>query len=221
MSGLAITVFVVSLLALLPILSGFLALAAGVLVFAAIVLWNVRWTERRGRGLVIAAIVVGLLGGIYGYLTLHTFTSQMEDRGAHLLAALRGGDESQTAVWMDEEARKAGAVERLRKRYAQVSSEVGPYRGPMEVGGFWFGAMPALTEPDHGPELAAEEPEAKKSPPDGTIWMLATFEKGVLHVAFVPRGAGTMKGQIETLQTLATSEKPVGIWTDVRFYRVR
>jgi hypothetical protein len=220
LSGLAVTVFVVSLFAVLLSIGGILAVTAFLLIVQAVVLGTVRWSERRGRGLVIAAMVVTLGAGAYGYFASVAVRDAVQDRAAELLAALRGGDARDVESRLDADARAKGAAETIRARYEEVVRAVGPYRGPVEAGGLWFGGGGVFAEPHHGDEIPAPA-EGAKGPPDGTVWVVATFEKGPVHVALVPRGAeaaGLME-RVGSMQSVFQAKPGTGPWTDVRFYR--
>ena len=221
LSGLAVTVFVVTLFAALLSLNGVLAVTAFLLIVQAVVLGTVRWSERRGRGLVLAAMVVTLATGAFGYVNARQMRGFVEDRAAEVLAALRGGDARDVENRLDAGARAKGAGETIRARYAEVVRALGPYRGPVEAGGLWFGGSAAFVAPAHGEEIPAPAP-GTKDPPDGTVWVLATFERGPVHVALGPRGAEGSTGFLDlarSMQGVLEAKPGTGPWTDVRFYR--
>jgi hypothetical protein len=52
--------------------------------------------------------------------------------------------------------------------------------------------------------------------------VLATFERGQVHVALVPRGAEGGAGMLDlakSMQGVLETKPGTGPWTDVRFYR--
>jgi hypothetical protein len=208
----AVVAFVVGLVTSVIAVGGLLILAALVLALDALVLGTVRWSERRGRPLVLVSMVL---------VNAASTRDRLSDRAAHVLAALRGGDASAVDRSLEEGARKAGLAERIRRRYEEVVKAAGAYRGPIETGGLWTGAVGAFEPPAHGAEILGPAEAALPEPPEGTAWVLAGFERGSLHVALVPRGAGdeSFKGKVDALLNAVGPGASEGIWVDVRFFR--
>jgi hypothetical protein len=220
LSKAAVVLFAVSLVTVLLSLGGFLAVTALLLLVHAVVLGTVRWSARRGRGLVLVSLGITVLVGVAGYANAKAVRHVLADRANRLLGALRGGDEEAVGAWVHEEARRDGAVARIRRRYEEATRAAGGYRGSVEVGDLWFGAAAVLVPPAHGPEVvAAGDAPGGGEPPEGSLWVRAAFEKEPIHVALVPKDAARAEGQFAMMMKVFGPERSEGLWEDVRFYR--
>lgn len=191
MSGLALTAFILSLLAGVgAILSGLWWLAA---ICAVLSMWGISAavpTQFRGRGFAIAGLVISLLLGSCAFMFQRAMLSAP---GMVIDPILRAADATtltdaerrdQIFPWFTAEAQAAGEYERFLERFAAARAAYGAYADKVETGTLFSSYLQLVSPPD---AEAVEE-----IAPPGTqdllvigraLWTRAQFEKGQVYVA--------------------------------------
>jgi hypothetical protein len=220
MSGVAITAFVLSLVAIVPSSIGLWIASAVPLGLGLVGMFTIDPARRRGRGLAIAAVAISLPLGALMYHSHAEARAAVRDMGAYVLAALRGGDEGKLEPWLEEAARGEGVAPRIRERYRAVEAAFGPYGGTVSAGNPWLGAAPLLTPPSPLTEVGSTggKTDGSDLPLGSVVWVRADFEKGLVHVAFLLKSSGGAAGAAASLTSLQ-EKRPAAVVRDVRFFR--
>jgi hypothetical protein len=223
MSGWAVLAFVLSLVGFVvglfwtwwPLAIP-LAIGVGVLVL-------VPAGTRRGRVLAGWAIGLSLLAGSCSY-TIHSMARTMlHDMANDVMSALSSKDgdaksrDDALKRWVLKEAVEAGALARIRERFAKVEAEMGPYANePIPKASVFSGTVAYMMAPANVEEIdpPRREDAGLVARPDAAFWFEVRFEKGVVYAAFELASAfkPDMKGG-------RTPGEGMPLLQDVRFFR--
>jgi hypothetical protein len=223
MSGMAVTCFVLSLVFILPSIVGFwvvqlLAIALG--IYTILTINNER---RRGRLLAIWGVVIAVGVGSCSFAFWSGVRGFFKGIATSQLAALSSDvsdEEKDEAMrgWFQAETleKDPGLLADVRRRYAALVADVGPYRNEIDLGTPLFGAAPILAPPTERLEEYGVAPDERGGLPAAGAWVRARFERGEPWVCFV-----MMERTNENIQEISqVGSGPMPLLTNVRFFRV-
>lgn len=180
-SGWAVTALVLAIVLALPALSAVYWPEALPIVIVLLAWGSIASRRRRGMGLAIAAGVIALLAGLFGFAEARVISVAMQSLFQPLLHGAEAGDAEVAARWLapTEDAGRHAAAWKARMESARA--RVGKWSGEVEVGGFWAGPWGMIMQPTGVEEVA---PAGDGSVGIGdAVWVRAPSEKGVLWVA--------------------------------------
>ncbi|MHC5011192.1 MAG: hypothetical protein ACYTG6_09610 [Planctomycetota bacterium] len=222
-SRLAILALVLSVVLGVVAMGGLWVAVLPAIVLCAWALVRVRPQQVRGQGLVIIALVVCVVLGLVSFGFTNKARNAARNLAAGVMTALDtspattegGTSDDPLDAWLSPAARETGAGETIRRRYAAVVDEVGPYRGEITLRSMLLGATAVMSPPLDAREIEGPEPD-EGEPPQIAIWARASFRDARLHVALVIGDGGPEAMAEAIVQGGRTEATP--LVSDVRFF---
>jgi hypothetical protein len=218
MSGLAITAFVLSLLAQCGSIFGIWWMNLLPLLLAVLAWPAIGGGRRRGGGFAIAASVLAVLGAAGSFLLAKNVRDACEETATNVLTALQDDDRKKLRAWVQPGEDADAAVARWKERFDKAQEVAGPFsKRTIFPSGLW-GPMIGMAIPPGGLEEIGGEQGSALPPPGGTIWFDAVFEKETLKVgATFAMGDERDKAAKEEMKERAKDGK-VLLFRELRFF---
>jgi hypothetical protein len=180
-SGWAVTALVLAIVLGLPALFGIYWPEALPLVIVILAWGSMSSRRRRGMGVAIAAGVIALLAGGYGFVTAKLAAAALQSLLEPVLKGAEAGDKAMAERWLLPSEDAAARAESWKKRFAAAQERVGKWTGTIEAGNFWAGPV-AMVAPPSGVEEVPPLGEGSVGLGDA-IWVRAVCEKGPVWIA--------------------------------------
>jgi hypothetical protein len=187
-SGWAISALVLSIVLGLPALFAVYWPEALPLVIVILAWGSISSRKRRGGGIAIAAGVIALLAGGYGFFTARVIEQVFQEGLDPLLRGAQAGDRAVAERWLAPGEDAGARAEAWKKRFEAAERVTGKWTGKIEAGTFWAGPLGVLAAP-----TGVEEVEPKGEGSVGLLevaWFRAIAEKGPIWFAIQGKPGG-------------------------------